>query len=357
MATDDATPDTWRRIAFDSPRAHGEPPVSGVIRAQTEDFIVEERLGFEPDGGNAHFLVRVEKRNANTLHVQRGLAGMVGRPVAEVGFAGMKDRRAVARQWFTVPAVKGAEPEVGAAGDGFEVIAVYPHSRKLRRGALAGNRFCIRVRDLAGDTAALVARIGQLESRGYPNYFGVQRFGIDGANLARMRQWLAGGALPRAREGRSFVLSSARALGFNAVLAQRVADGSWDRLLPGEVVNLAGRGSVFLAAELDDVLHERCRKGEIAPTGPLCGAGGVQPVGVAGEVEGAALAPLQPLPERLIGAGLRSERRPLVVRPAGMRHRLTRDHLELDFELPRGSFATSLVRELLNASVPESGGD
>ncbi|MEX1993355.1 MAG: tRNA pseudouridine(13) synthase TruD [Steroidobacteraceae bacterium] len=349
--------EAWRRIALDPPRARGTVRATGTIRVDAADFVVEERLGFEPDGGSAHFLVRVEKRNANTLHVARGLAAGLGRAPQDIGFAGMKDRRAIARQWFTVPAAKGPEPTVGLAGDGFEVIAVLPHSRKLRRGALAGNRFCIRVRELAGDIAALTARIDSVSSAGYPNYFGAQRFGIEGANLGRVQHWLLEGGLPRGREPRAFVFSCARALAFNAVLGLRVADGSWDRLLPGEVVNLAGSASVFVADQPDEALQERCRSGDVAPTGPLCGDGGKQPVDEAGRIEATALAPLAPLPERLAAAGLRAERRALVVRPAGMRQRLTKDALELDFELPRGAFATSLLREILEVSAPDVGAE
>jgi len=355
MAPEVAGLEAWRRIAFESPCAFGAPPASGIIRAESADFVVEERLGFEPDGDSAHFLVRVEKQDANTLHVARELAASVGRPPQEIGFAGMKDRRAIARQWFSVPSVKGREPAAGTAGNGYRVLAAYPHSRKLRRGALAANRFSLRVRDITGDAGALAARLAQVGSRGYPNYFGSQRFGVNGANLGRVQQWLERGWLPRGREGRAFLLSSARALAFNAVLGQRVADGSWNRLLPGEIVNLAGSASVFAVDQPDEALIGRCRDGDISPTGPLCGEGGMQPIGEAARVEIAVLAALDPLPARLGTAGLRAERRALVVRPAGLRHQLAADGLRLEFELPRGAFATSLLREVLAASVPELG--
>ncbi len=354
---DDAGLQAWRSIALESPRAWGDPPASGTIRTEAADFVVEERLGFEPDGGAAHFLVRVEKENANTLHVARALAASIGRPLEEIGFAGMKDRRAIARQWFSVPAIKGSEPTVELAGDGFHVLAVYPHSRKLRRGALAANRFCIRVRELAGDAELLAARFALIGANGFPNYFGAQRFGVDCANLVRVQHWLTRGLLPRGREGRAFVLSAARSLAFNAVLGLRVTDGNWNRLLPGEVVNLSGSGSVFIAEQLDEVLLRRCVEGDVVPTGPLCGDGGMQPVGEAAQIEAAGLVSLEPLRERLATARLRAERRALVVRPAGLRLQRTGDGVELEFELPRGAFATSLLRELLHATVPDLGAD
>jgi tRNA pseudouridine13 synthase len=341
----------WRRIALDPPRAFGEPPMSGRVRMEAADFRVEERLGFEPDGGGAHFLVLVEKQDANTLFVARELAARIGRPPQEIGFAGLKDRRAVARQWFSLPAIKGREPAAGQSGEGYRVLAAHPHSRKLRRGALAGNRFQIRVREPRGDAAALGARIARLAADGFPNYFGVQRFGVDAANLPRVMQWLAGARLPRGREQRAFLFSAARALAFNAVLGRRVADGSWNQLLPGEIVGLSGSGSVFAAPEIDATLQQRCSAGDIAPTGPLCGEEGMEPAGDAAVVEAAALETLAPLPERLGQAGLRAERRALVVRPGRLHHEMTLDAIDLAFELPRGAFATSLLRELVAATV------
>jgi tRNA pseudouridine13 synthase len=357
MAADAGADDPWERFALDPPRAWGEAPVSGALRVEPADFIVEERLGFEPDGGEAHRLLLVEKIGANTLFVARALAARAGKPQGDVGFAGLKDRRAIARQWFSVPAARDAASFVGYTGEGFRVLGEHPHSRKLRRGALAGNHFRIRVRGLQGDADAISARFETVVAAGMPNYFGPQRFGLDGANLRRVRRWLETGRLPRGREPRAFLLSSARALAFNAVLGARVAASTWNRLLPGEVVNLSGSRSVFAAGNPDEGLLERLRQGDVSPTGPLPGAGGVLPGGEAGRVEAAALQPVAPLPGLLSAVGLRGERRPLVVRPAAFRHLLDGDVLTVEFDLPRGAFATSVLREILDVRVPEAGGD
>lgn len=354
MADEAGAADPWRALALTPPRALGETPVSGKLRVEVTDFRVEERLGFEPDGGEAHRLLLVEKTDANTLFVARALAVRAARPPADVGFAGQKDRRAVARQWFSVPAAKDAASFVGYSGEGFRVLSEHPHSRKLRRGALAGNRFRIRVRGLQGDAGAIDARIAQLAGSGVPNYYGQQRFGREGANLRRVRQWLETGRLPRSREPRAFLLSAARSLAFNAVLGARVAARSWNRLLPGEVVNLAGSQSVFAADNPDEGLLRRLREGDVSPTGPLCGAGGVLPGSEAARVEAAALAAVAPLPALLAAVGMRGERRALVLRPVALSHRLASDELEIEFELPRGGFATSVLREIIDARVPEA---
>jgi tRNA pseudouridine13 synthase len=349
--------EAWQAIALDPPRAWGATPAAGALRAEAADFVVEERLGFEPDGGESHRLLRVEKIGANTLFVARALAVRAGRPPADVGFAGQKDRRAVARQWFSVPATRDTASFVGYTGEGFRVLSEHAHSRKLRRGALTGNHFRIRVRGLQGDRAAMTERIAKLQEAGLPNYFGAQRFGREGANLRRVRQWLETGRLQRGREQRAFVLSSARALAFNAVLAARVRANTWNRLLPGEVVNLTGSQSVFAAEHPDEGLQKRLLEGDVSPTGPMCGAGGVLPGGEAGRIEAAALEAVAPLPALLSAVGLRGERRALIVRPAEFRHALEGDALILEFDLPRGAFATSVLRELVDVRVPEDDAD
>lgn len=343
----------WRRFALESPRAWGDPPVSGVLRAEAADFRVEERLGYEADGGTAHRLLFIEKKDANTLFVARRLAERAGCAAADVGFAGMKDRRAIARQWFSVPASADAALFADFAGEGFRVLGHAPHSRKLRRGALAGNRFHIRIRELEGDVGKVAERVARVAYSGVPNYFGLQRFGKDGGNIERVAEWIATGRLPRGREPRAYLLSAARAIAFNAVLGARVGAGSWNRLLPGEIVNLTGSKSVFAAEGLDESLLGRCAGGDIGPTGPMCGTTAMVPRGEAGQVEDAALAMVSPLPGRLAAIEMRGERRALVLRPKDFAYRVEGRDLEVAFELPRGAFATCVLREIVNAAVPE----
>lgn len=350
-------PAGWRRAALAPPRALGVPCARALLKAQPGDFRVEEKLSFTPDGGQAHRLLRVEKTDANTLFVARVLAREARLRPHDVGFAGLKDRRAVAIQWFSLPAGPHTERLAGFEGPGFRVLDVEAHSRKLRRGALAGNRFRIVLRDVEGDLDELERRLAGLETRGVPNYFGPQRFGREGANLEAVRAWLADGRLPQGREERAFVFSAARSLAFNAVLAARVQAGSWDRLLPGEVVNLDGSGSVFPAPEIDPDLGRRCREFDVHPTGPLPGGGGVRPTGEAGRAESDALAPFAALTAALEQADIEGARRPLRVRPASLESRLGNGCLELAFDLPRGAFATALLAELADFEGDAAGDD
>jgi tRNA pseudouridine13 synthase len=345
-------PAHWRSAALAPPFAWGSGPLAtGVLRTSPEDFNVIEQLGFEAAGAGPHALLKVRKRGANTEWVARELARAAGCKPFEVGFAGLKDRNAVTTQSFTVPRGRRAAAEfVGLAGVGYEVLEAAEHQRKLPRGALAGNRFEIIVRDVACDTEVLAARIAAIRAGGVPNYFGPQRFGRDAGNLAgvlRAAERLAAGEKRRREPDQGFVLSAARSLVFNAILAERVRDGSWNRLMAGDVANLDGRGSVFAVPALDAELAARCAALELHPTAPLIGAGASL---AAGAVLAAEERIAAQFPEALAvvhAERMKTERRALRIRVTELEHDLSGDALRLRFDLAAGSFATTVLREII----------
>jgi tRNA pseudouridine13 synthase len=338
-------------LAVTMPRARQQAPANGRIRVEPEDFFVEELLGFEPDGSGGHGLLVVEKRGANTGWVAAQLARHAGVAVRDVGFSGHKDRHAVTRQAFTVPLAHGTDVArcLEWTGDGYAVLTAARHGRKLRPGSHRANRFVLRVRELAGERAAIEACLRGIAAQGVPNYFGPQRFGRDGANLRIATEWAAGcGRAPRERSQRSFVLSSARSALFNAVLAGRVRRGNWSRLLPGEAVVLDGRRSFFQAATIDETLEQRCRDFDVHPSGPLPGRGESPAGELALAVEQAMLAGHVALVELLAREGLEHERRSLRLPVREFAWRFERENqLVLEFTLPRGTFATAVLHELL----------
>src|ERR1700722_164025 len=218
--------DAWTRAALQPRRAHGAPLAPAELKATPEDFHVEERLSFEPSGTGPHWLLRVEKRTANTRWVAAEIARLAGVPGGDVGYAGLKDRHAVAVQWFSVPSLAtAAEFWLNVRTPEFKVLEAHANLRKLRRGALSGNRFRIRLRQVSWSREQLESKLETLRAHGVPNYFGPQRFGRDGYNLDRTAAWTQSGDAPRGRAERSFALSAARSLVFNAVLARRVEAG------------------------------------------------------------------------------------------------------------------------------------
>lgn len=345
------TPGAWPGLtAVGQPCNHvfGGPPVHGVVRASPEDFFVDERLGFEPSGAGEHVMLRIEKRDANTAWVAGRLAGLAGVARRDVGYAGLKDRFAVTRQWFSIGLAGRPEPDWTALGEeGVQVLEVHRHHRKLRRGALTGNRFRLRMHDLEGDLEFVAHRLGEVARRGFPNLFGPQRFGNGGRNLAAARRLLDGTLGRVKRDQRSIYLSAARSLLFNAVAATRIDDGSWERALDGEPLMLDGRRSFFVCNTSDPELTERLAALEIHPSGPLWGRGSKLDESEAATYERERLEPFATWRDGLERLGLDGDRRALRVRATDLDWSLDGSVLELGFMLPPGSYATALLRELI----------
>jgi len=364
----------WARAALDPPRAHGTPVARARLRAQPEDFLVEEELGFTPAGVGQHVLLKVRKRNANTQWVARELARIGRFNALDVGFAGLKDRRAVTVQWFSVPGSPGGlDAWLTVKGADFEVLEAHAHSRKLPRGALAGNRFVLRARGVEADVDQLAARVAQVRRYGVPNYFGPQRFGREGANLTAIQRGaqadgrgddgagvLAGAcaALRKLRQPqRGFVLSAARSLLFNAVLAERVREATWHRLESGDLANLDGRGSIFTVTELDEALRLRCEVLEIHPTGPLWGRGPPPSGGRVFELERRIAEELALVSSLSEAAEMEQERRSLRLAVPDLEWTHEGADVVIRFRLVRGGFATTVLREIFDLAASEEAPD
>lgn len=356
----------WCALALAPPRAAGDACGRATLRAASEDFVVEEQLGFVPSGAGEHLLLRVRKRDTNTGWVAKALAVRAGVRPFEVGYAGVKDRRAVTTQWFSIPRRKSAAADWSgfaaweASGAGFEVLEAHPHARKLPRGALAGNRFSLLLREVSAPQAELESRLATIARQGVPNYFGPQRFGrllgsgdsSSGrvpANLESLQHCLSGAPLPRDDRQRGFLFSAARSLVFNAVLAERIQRGDWWRLHVGERANLDGSNSTFRVEHLDATLEQRLADLDIHPTGPLPGLAKSttgEPEGDIAQLEAQVLSVFGGLGPWLQQAGVESARRPLRMAVRELEYAFMPEGLHLQFSLRAGSFATTVVREL-----------
>lgn len=331
----------------------GPPALRARMRVTPEDFFVAELPAFEATGSGEHVLLDIEKRGMNTAFVAALIARWAGVPESAVGYAGLKDRHAVTRQRFSVQLPGRADPDIAALealagstpGQALRVLESVRHARKLQRGALAGNRFVLHLRDVGGDHDEIEARLMTIRARGFPNAFGAQRFGHGGGNLDAARAMFAGRRMRR--EQRSILLSAARSELFNRVLAARVADGSWENGLPGEVWMLDGSHSVFGPEPIDESLLRRVRSGDVHPTGPLWGRGDGRSQADCRALEEAALTGTDDLRAGLEHAGLRQERRALRVNGPSLHwDRPEEGVLRLEFALPSGSYATSLLAVL-----------
>ena len=318
-------------------------------RFAPDDFVVDEVPLYAPSGEGGHTFVWIEKRLRTTEEVARALARAAGVAPGDVGYAGRKDRSAIARQWLSVP---GLDPAAALALEleGVRVLDARRHGHKLRTGQLRANQFRLVVRDVepaalerAPERAAEIARVG------LTNRYGAQRFGAAGDNAERARSLLASeGEWPRDRRAARFLLSSLQAAVFDAVLAERPLP--LDAVEAGDVAQVCASGGLFV---VEDVEREaaRARAFEISATGPVFGTRMTAAAGAPAERERAAAAAFGVDLERFRpprGVRARGTRRPFRVRPVGLALEPAGDGaLAVAFELPAGSYATVLVDALL----------
>lgn len=331
------------------PCAHGEPCGTAVLKAVAEDFQVDEVLDIALAGEGEHLWLWVEKRELNTEDAAKRIARAAGAPLRMISYAGLKDKQALTRQWFSVHLPGKADPDLSAAEDAhLSILKHVRHTRKLQRGAHAANGFTLRLTQLAADHDALDKRLTHVAAQGIPNYYGLQRFGYEGGNVAHARHFAANKTLPEKRNVRSRVLSAARSYLFNQVLAERVKAGTWDQALLGDLLAFTDSRSFFPAGEAE-CTDPRLAILDLHPTGPLWGAGVSAAEGVAQTLEQDLAGRERVLVDWLAEAGMTHERRILRLPIGGLSwHYPQPDILQLEFVLPAGCFATVLVRELVD---------
>ncbi|WP_107850732.1 tRNA pseudouridine(13) synthase TruD [Oceanimonas marisflavi] len=328
---------------------HGEPTVGGRLKAAPEHFVVREDLGFAPGGEGEHIFLHIRKRGQNTQWVARDLARLAGVAQRDVTWAGLKDRHAVTEQWFGVHLPGKEMPDFSPLeSDDVQILAIARHNKKLKTGALKGNWFELTLSELEGE-GDLESRLAVIGDRGVPNYFGDQRFGHQGGNIEQAKA-MFGGKRIKDRNKRSMYLSAARSYLFNLAVSHRLAQGKGEELLDGDCVMLAGSQSFFTLNEdnpLDETMQARFAEGDIRLSAPLWGRGRLPAEGEAAELEQTALADMQDLQQGLEANGLKQERRALLLKPEQLSWQRSGDSLKLSFWLPAGSYATSLVREII----------
>ena len=319
------------------------PKQTALLKAECADFVVKENLGYSMAGEGEFVAVRVRKTDANTLFVGEKLAQFAGISARNMSYAGLKDRRAVTEQWFSLQMPGKTTLDFGDFQlEGIEILEVTRHNRKIRTGSLDSNYFEILLRD-AMETDDLKVRLENLSKFGFPNYFTEQRFGRDGHNLIQALRWAKG---EKDRKKRSFYLSAARSEVFNLVVSERLKQGVANRVLPNDIVQLSGSHSWFVADEKEDldVLQLRLEQGDLQLTAPLIGET-AQP---ACSLENDIVQQHQDIVNLMKQERLKPARRPLLMKPKDFNWQFEETGLRLKFYLPAGSYATALVRELVN---------
>ena len=339
---------------------HQKPALNGLLKSLPEDFNVTEVMDVVPSGEGEHYWLDISKTKCNTEQVAKALAKFSNVSPRDIGYSGMKDFFAETRQWFSVWKPKGGQPAWQEfKTEGVVINQVAKHSRKIKRGTHRANKFNIIIRDIDGDLSELERRLSLVKRDGVPNYFGAQRFGRNTDNMRQAIDFFSGDKKIKNRNLRGILLSSARSWLFNQVLSARVSQGSWQQLHEGEPANLHATNSVF-QTKGDGEVARRLAEFDIHPTAPMWGNGVNEVMAACPELvewELSLMSPYSILQQGLENAKLDYQRRALRSVAKDMEWSIAprfdnagskTDCLALSFELIRGQFATSVLRELVN---------
>ncbi|WP_462170966.1 tRNA pseudouridine(13) synthase TruD [Pseudoalteromonas xiamenensis] len=319
---------------------YGKPTATAEFKTLPEDFVVDEVMDIEFTGEGEHVCLQIIKRGENTISLAKAIAKAAGVGLRDVSYAGLKDKHGVCTQWFSVPVAIKKDIDFSLLNNEQRmVIQQLRHNRKLRTGCHKGNRFEITLRNVS-DIRAILARINAVR-QGVPNYFGEQRFGFDGHNLT-MAERMFDGEVIRDKKLRGLVISAVRSALFNHVVSKRVEAHGLAVSWPREIFLLEG-SNAFFEEDLSDANVARLLEGDIHLSAPLFGKGDRGIV----EQERHWLESYQKWCEGLCQLGLKMERRALRLVPQNFTvESVNETTLKLGFELPKGTFATAVLREL-----------
>ena len=328
------------------------PGIGGKLKAEPSHFVVEEIPVYEASGEGTHLFVSLTREGWTTRRVTEALASLYDLPVQAIGYAGLKDRHARCTQTFSLPGLTPEDSQRIEPALPFQVHWARQHTNKLKVGHLLGNRFRITVVDLAVAPAEAVARahtiVAAIAQRGLPNFFGPQRFGFDGANVEKGRKALLGQGPRGDKWFNRLMISAYQSHLFNRYLARRMELGLFEQLLVGDVCKKADTGGMF---DVQDAAVEQPRyeRGEITFTGPIYGKKMWAAKGAAAELEAHILAEAELTEEDLRKVHTDGTRRPARLWLQGVGLFLCDDGLQVDFALPKGAYATVVLREFMKS--------
>lgn len=351
----------------DLPNPYRPSIVHAIYKQRPEDFVVNELLSMDFCGQGEHLWICLRKTNLNSPYVVKLLAKWADIPVKDVGFSGLKDRHAITTQFFSLRIPKKVAPSITfeqflqqnqalQPDENIKVISQHWHDKKLQRGTHKFNQFIITLREVQGEKTGIEYQLNLIKADGVPNYFGEQRFGHNDNNLSQVidlfnKKLKLNPKKNSDRERISLYLSSARSELFNAVLAKRVSENCWQTPILGDVMNLSGSHSIFTPEVMDEHIKNRLISADIHLTGPMWGAGDLQSFGDVAKLEQGVIdsrPDYQLFATGLAEFGLKQQRRALRLLPTDLSWRwLDTDSLQLQFVLPAGSFATTILSCLM----------
>ncbi|MCB1604838.1 MAG: tRNA pseudouridine(13) synthase TruD [Xanthomonadales bacterium] len=325
----------------------------GQIKCKDADFIVTEHTDIDFTGDGEHLWLYVEKINSNTDWVAKQLSNICQVPRMQVGFAGLKDRHAITRQWFSVqlPKVSDISKINSALPDEIQIINSSWHNRKLKTGQLDYNHFEILIRNIEGDKNSVDENIENIKRFGFPNYFGPQRFGIEMGNIEKAKDWFSGTYKVKNKNLKSLLISTARSYIFNSIVAERIKQGIWNKSVKGDIFQLQGSNSWFKDSDATpDEISTRLKDFDINITAAMWGENQSISNDECLVLEENIASQFQTFQQGLTKFRLKQERRSIRCIASELSHEWFDKNLKLSFSLQPGSYATGLIREILNYS-------
>lgn len=326
----------------------GKPTAKGKIKAQPEHFKVTEKLGYDFSGSGEHVMVLIRKTGENTSFVANELAKACGVKSKDVSWAGLKDRHAVTEQWLSVHLPGSGFPNLALFQEkhpSIEVLEMTRHNKKLRPGDLAGNEFEVTLSEVT-DVEEVIKRLDTVSQQGVPNYFGNQRFGKDGNNLNEARRWGRDNVRTRNQNQRSLYLSTARSWIFNHIVSARIEAGCFNHFVDGDIALQNGE-QILLSAEQLTEFDQLLAQDSVQISAALAGDNELPTKAQALAIEQPFLDNEPDLMKLIRGNRMRHDRRPIALKAQNLTWEVDDNSVTLKFALDSGSFATSIVRELI----------
>ena len=346
-------------------------PINARFAQNAKDFVVEEIALYEPSGAGDHLFVKIRKKGVSTWEAAQAFSERIGVKTRDIGYAGLKDKNAMSVQTLSFPAK--FESKIAAfEHSAIKILDIRRHNNKLKIGHLKGNRFFVRLKKVGAiDAKKIDGAIARIAENGAPNFFGFQRFGRDGDNYEKARAFLDGEAKIRGRKMQTFLINALQSERFNAWLTRRIelssainsfgakqiakeyklnadaieelnAQTQFFKLLEGDIMLHYPHGKLYFAEDLTKEADRFAAK-ESAPTGVLSGHRAMLARGFAGEIESEFF-------EDIPSSG---DRRYAWIFPQELTGKYVEQeaHYELGFYLPKGSYATALIEEILHCEL------
>lgn len=327
---------------------YGKPVATGKLKQLPEHFIVKEVLGFTFTGKGEHLMVKIRKTGENTKYVANELAKFCGVKSKDISWAGLKDRHAITEQWLSVHLPKSDHLKFAlfeATHPGVEILEMTRHNKKLRPGDLLGNSFQLIATEVT-DMDDVLSRLDKVKVSGVPNYFGSQRFGHEGNNVTEARRWGRENVRTRDNTKRSFYLSAARSWIFNHIVSQRITEGYFTQPVDGDIL-LDQNGRTVNENVTSEENIQKVQNGDWSISAALAGDNQLPTSETALTLEQPQLDAEPDLMALIRGNRMRHERRAIELHPENLSWSAEGDTLTLNFSLTSGSFATVIMRELL----------